>query len=130
MKHYEPGDDACFVVSQSPTIEKGASDRAAWCDDTWCYVDPCQCAITSTESFRFGTFEVSPGVQSGAFYSYATCGVESSSWSQDDQVQDAGGEQAGICGSPGGDSGATGLSLGPFVAVLLFAMTGRNILRR
>jgi hypothetical protein len=62
----EPGHAACFDLTTVPPTEKAISDQAGWCQDKWCYIDPCNCdASDATKSDYF------PG---SLFYSYATCG--------------------------------------------------------
>jgi len=64
--HKEPGASACFDITLTVPVEKTGSDKASWCDDPWCYVDPCACAASDpTASDYF------PAMLS---YSYATCG--------------------------------------------------------
>jgi hypothetical protein len=51
-----------------------SDDRApAWCEQKWCYVDPCSCAIgeppTRAEALLNATFQ-----KHSVYYSYATCG--------------------------------------------------------
>jgi len=64
QKHYEPGDAACF--DQATNMELAVADRASWCDDQWCYVDPCDCNSEASQSARFAGASYA--------YSYVTCG--------------------------------------------------------
>jgi len=64
--HKEPGHGACFDLVKVPPEEKAMSDQAGWCNQKWCYIDPCNCdAADATKSDYF------PGE---LFYSYGTCG--------------------------------------------------------
>jgi len=65
-KHMEPGHSSCFDLTTHPPIEKPPSKAADWCDNKWCYVDPCNCdAADATKSDYF---------PNQLTYSYTTCG--------------------------------------------------------
>jgi hypothetical protein len=62
----EPGSSSCFDITKTPPEEKATANQANWCNQKWCYIDPCKCdASDATKSDYF------PDV---LFYSYATCG--------------------------------------------------------
>eukprot|EP00746_Dinoflagellata_sp_MGD_P147758 gnl/MRDRNA2_/MRDRNA2_80075_c0_seq1.p1 gnl/MRDRNA2_/MRDRNA2_80075_c0~~gnl/MRDRNA2_/MRDRNA2_80075_c0_seq1.p1 ORF type:complete len:1679 (+),score=385.09 gnl/MRDRNA2_/MRDRNA2_80075_c0_seq1:132-5168(+) len=67
-QHQEPGAEACFDLSQDPPVELPKDRKADWCDQPWCYVDPCRCHSVDdmTKSDYF------PGTE--LVYSYDTCG--------------------------------------------------------
>lgn len=67
QKHREPGAAECFNITADPPAEKTLSDQETWCNDPWCYVDPCACDVKATKSSYFPT---DPQLT----YSYATCG--------------------------------------------------------
>mmetsp|Transcript_12164 Transcript_12164/g.28383 ORF Transcript_12164/g.28383 Transcript_12164/m.28383 type:complete len:476 (+) Transcript_12164:71-1498(+) len=80
-KQPEPGSSSCYnltTMTELPTAE-----QAGWCNDPWCYVDPCSCPVedlTLTSYF--------PG--SGLYYSYSNCGGVDTFSSSDNQNVDAG----------------------------------------
>merc|ERR1719160_214263 len=45
--HMEPGHSDCYDVDAgTPLPAEGsgaAKEQAGWCDDPWCYIDPCNC---------------------------------------------------------------------------------------
>jgi len=64
--HLEPGHAACADLTLSPPEQMPQSQQASWCNEPWCYIDPCNCdASDGTKSDYF------PGA---LFYSTATCG--------------------------------------------------------
>merc|ERR1719316_29030 len=72
MKHSEPGHTDCFDVASGtelPAPDSGAAKvRAGWCDDPWCYIDPCNC--NSPKQFKSDYFPDT------LHYTYLTCGDE------------------------------------------------------
>jgi len=75
----EPGHPSCYDTCKGEELPKATSagrrlakdcpqnngTKKAWCDDAWCYVDPCACeASDQSISLYFGQF----------VYSYMTCG--------------------------------------------------------
>lgn len=80
--HLEPTSSDCFNHMVSPPVpwparcrdggpegEKNTGCRKAWCDQPWCYVDPCACAAAdSPDMAESRTF---PG--SVLYYSYRNC---------------------------------------------------------
>merc|ERR1712224_612109 len=64
--HKEPGASSCFDLTKVPPEEKATADQANWCNQKWCYIDPCNCdAPDATKSDYF---------PDTLHYSYATCG--------------------------------------------------------
>jgi hypothetical protein len=64
--HIEPGHTDCYNVDTS--TEKHVDDKAEWCDDPWCYIDPCNCDVGSVfKSDYFGDV---------VSYTYLTCTPE------------------------------------------------------
>ena len=45
-----------------------------WCNDAWCYVDPCTCETMAKKSSYFPSLKTVGGKP--LYYSYATCGVD------------------------------------------------------
>ena len=73
--HKEPAQKDCFDLSAN--VELPAAQRAGWCDNSWCYVDPNNCTVEPKTSTYWGG-DVSqvcvPGVPNcPLYYSYATC---------------------------------------------------------
>lgn len=72
QKHIEPGHSDCYDVDkiqELPAPGSGAAkERAGWCDDPWCYIDPCNCNAPS--QYKSDYFPDS------LFYTYLTCGKE------------------------------------------------------
>lgn len=64
--HLEPGDPKCFDVNATPPVAKRQAEQAGYCNDPWCYIDPCACDVKATPS---SFFQVEPALT----YSYATC---------------------------------------------------------
>jgi len=67
--HAEPGNTACSIITNVASTTgrpKAAIDKAAWCDDTWCYVDPCNCNAPDVYSSSYFPLSM--------YYSYSTCG--------------------------------------------------------
>ena len=49
--HAEPGSVSCYDVSANPPTPLPAGpNRAAWCDQPWCYVDSEECAASDKAS--------------------------------------------------------------------------------
>jgi hypothetical protein len=64
--HLEPGSSSCFDLTTVPPTAKAIVDQANWCNQKWCYIDPCNCdAPDPTNSDYF---------PDTLHYSYATCG--------------------------------------------------------
>jgi hypothetical protein len=64
--HKEPGSSSCFDLTTTPPTELATSKQANWCNQKWCYIDPCNCdAPDATKSDYF---------PATLHYSYATCG--------------------------------------------------------
>merc|ERR1712039_551890 len=67
----EPTQSACYNASedQEPKVpQKLLSPQKGWCDDPWCYVDPCKCdAPDKAASVTFAHINE-------MFYSYTACG--------------------------------------------------------
>jgi hypothetical protein len=74
MKQIEPGDDRCYDVAagtELPAPGSGAAkERKGWCDDPWCYVDPCNCNAPSQYESTYFPLEG----EKKLFYTYLTCG--------------------------------------------------------
>eukprot|EP00747_Dinoflagellata_sp_TGD_P144259 gnl/TRDRNA2_/TRDRNA2_176469_c0_seq3.p1 gnl/TRDRNA2_/TRDRNA2_176469_c0~~gnl/TRDRNA2_/TRDRNA2_176469_c0_seq3.p1 ORF type:complete len:246 (+),score=30.83 gnl/TRDRNA2_/TRDRNA2_176469_c0_seq3:109-738(+) len=72
QKHMEPGHTDCYDTAagtELPAPDSGADKvRAGWCDDPWCYIDPCNCNAPS--QYKSDYFPDS------LFYTYLTCGDE------------------------------------------------------
>jgi len=67
--HGEPGNTACsYITTVASTTgqPKPANMKADWCDNTWCYVDPCNC--NAPDVYKSSYFPLS------MYYSYSTCG--------------------------------------------------------
>merc|ERR1740138_360775 len=52
MKHFEPGSSDCMNLDTGNELAIG--ERECWCDEVWCYVDPCNCNSDHAASIRFG----------------------------------------------------------------------------
>lgn len=99
----EPGHTGCFNLDKSPPVplpahKTDAADKhvegtqAGWCDDPWCYIDPCNCnADDQFESDYFGPL----------FYSYAVCGSADAYSGVADGSANKGAECAGSDGTSG-----------------------------
>eukprot|EP00747_Dinoflagellata_sp_TGD_P141524 gnl/TRDRNA2_/TRDRNA2_176137_c0_seq8.p1 gnl/TRDRNA2_/TRDRNA2_176137_c0~~gnl/TRDRNA2_/TRDRNA2_176137_c0_seq8.p1 ORF type:complete len:536 (-),score=95.38 gnl/TRDRNA2_/TRDRNA2_176137_c0_seq8:302-1909(-) len=61
--HMEPGHTDCYNVEAGK--EKHADAKADWCDDAWCYVDPCNC--NAPNQYKSNYFEGS------VTYTYSAC---------------------------------------------------------
>jgi hypothetical protein len=98
--HEEPGAASCYNQSQYPPVELSSSLKAPWCDEPWCYVDPCNCdAGDATKSDYFPEL---------LYYSYATCGSKNmytAMESGSNMVGNAQCAQAVVNGSSGGSLG-------------------------
>ncbi|CAE7365952.1 PKD2 [Symbiodinium natans] len=64
-KQSEPGASACFNLTSGEELP--ASEQAGWCNDPWCYVDPCTCPVADLALTSYF-----PG--SKLYYSYSNCG--------------------------------------------------------
>jgi hypothetical protein len=77
-KHLEPGDSSCWDFATGQ--ELSAAERASWCDNSWCYVDPTNCALTGAAESGYGWMttdcdpDVYPHEPCPVVYSYETCG--------------------------------------------------------
>lgn len=66
----EPGWTSCFDNSTNPPTRL-TTPSASWCEDPWCYVDPCKCdSSDATTSSTFAHLNVDK-----MYYSYTTCGA-------------------------------------------------------
>merc|ERR1711924_115676 len=63
MNHIEPGHSDCYSVAAGSELH--AEKKSEWCDDPWCYVDPCNCNAPS--QYRSDYFA---GILT---YTYFTC---------------------------------------------------------
>eukprot|EP00747_Dinoflagellata_sp_TGD_P164841 gnl/TRDRNA2_/TRDRNA2_185333_c0_seq1.p1 gnl/TRDRNA2_/TRDRNA2_185333_c0~~gnl/TRDRNA2_/TRDRNA2_185333_c0_seq1.p1 ORF type:complete len:208 (+),score=36.35 gnl/TRDRNA2_/TRDRNA2_185333_c0_seq1:84-707(+) len=72
VTHIEPGHTACYDVEagvEKPAFGSGSADeKAKWCDDPWCYIDPCNC--NAPERYAADYF----ASYSCLWYTYLTCG--------------------------------------------------------
>jgi len=66
--HAEPGDSKCYNLSTGKPLPKDKA--AAYCDLSWCYVDPCKCDLSDVAG---GNSTYFAGYK--AFYSYSMCGA-------------------------------------------------------
>ena len=93
-KHIEPGSPDCFNGSSANVIADGATvpwvsyyaagelppeQRASWCDQPWCYVDPSNCDTDIGYSSVWPanittTCEIESEARCALAYSYSTCG--------------------------------------------------------
>mmetsp|Transcript_57674 Transcript_57674/g.137197 ORF Transcript_57674/g.137197 Transcript_57674/m.137197 type:complete len:481 (-) Transcript_57674:115-1557(-) len=64
-KQPEPGAAECYDLTTGQELP--ASQQADWCNDPWCYVDPCTCPLGDLA--RSSYF---PGTE--LYYSYSNCG--------------------------------------------------------
>ncbi|CAJ1398790.1 unnamed protein product [Effrenium voratum] len=64
-KQAEPGSSSCWNLTND--MELPTADQAGWCNDPWCYVDPCTCPVADLAMSSYF-----PG--SGLYYSYSNCG--------------------------------------------------------
>ena len=75
-KHLEPGASACYDLTAG--LELPAGERAGWCDQPFCYVDPRACVSHDLEpSAHFlGNVSYACEVESpcALMYSYEACG--------------------------------------------------------
>jgi len=57
----------------TPPVDMQTGVKASWCDNAWCYIDPCACDdANANQAFYF---------DAELFYSYATCGT-ADQWTQ------------------------------------------------
>jgi len=66
-KQPEPFSSSCYNTTNDPPTELPEGVRASWCDDPWCYVDPCTCALSDVVKTEYF-----PGVD--IYYTYSNCG--------------------------------------------------------
>mmetsp|Transcript_23590 Transcript_23590/g.54512 ORF Transcript_23590/g.54512 Transcript_23590/m.54512 type:complete len:464 (-) Transcript_23590:74-1465(-) len=66
-KQPEPFSSSCYNTSTDPPTELVEGVRAAWCDDPWCYVDPCTCKL---EDIALSTYFPNETI----YFSYSNCG--------------------------------------------------------
>jgi len=92
QKHLEPGAGDCFNITASPPYEKIESEQATWCNDPWCYVDPCACDVKATQSSYF---------KSMLAYSYATCGASNNFIAQSELADQSTAVGDAICKADG-----------------------------
>merc|ERR1719230_1106015 len=103
--HIEPGHTSCYYVDKGtqkaphdPNDKDNKDKMADWCDDEWCYIDPCNCnAPKQFASDYFGPLT----------YTYLTCGSADAYTSTD---ADAGANAATCSKGPSGSSGSSGSS--------------------
>lgn len=96
QKHFEPGNEDCF--DQATNTELAVGVRADWCDNQWCYIDPCDCNVEQALSLYF---------EGEAYaYSYDTCGSEDAF-----AATIVGGTQVAQCSS-GNSEGNSGVNSG------------------
>jgi len=75
--HLEPANPDCFNVGEgvpwAAPCRAGQTSgcRAAWCDEPWCYVDPCTCHGAQAP-YDIMKSEYFPNT-GGVYYSYANC---------------------------------------------------------
>ncbi|GMI01940.1 hypothetical protein TrLO_g8137 [Triparma laevis f. longispina] len=55
------------------------SARPKWCDEPWCYVDLTSC-LTNRTKFTVKSTDLIAGAERSAYFSYETCGGDSSAW--------------------------------------------------
>jgi len=105
--HLEPGAADCFDQTTDPPTAKILTDQKTWCNDPWCYVDPCACDVQATPSTYFPTAWT---------YSYSTCGGRNNFLAESD-LADAGTEAgAAVCtrdGKSGGGGGGGAATASP-----------------
>ena len=78
--HYGVGEGRAWDMTCNPSCALGASDRAGWCDEPWCYVNATECRRKKTGKTVKET-DIIFGGEGRAFYSYKTCGGNGESWS-------------------------------------------------
>ena len=76
-KHAEPGQAGCWNLTTGE--ELAAGQRASWCDNHWCYIDPTHCELVGAgaEFSNYGWMTTDceePLSSCRVTYSYATCG--------------------------------------------------------
>lgn len=54
------------TTGNTDTSDTTSGTKASWCDDPWCYVDPCQCDASDVGQSTYFNDEIS--------FSYSTCG--------------------------------------------------------
>jgi hypothetical protein len=97
----EPGATACFDLSKTPPVEKAQSAQANWCNQKWCYIDPCNCdAPDATKSDYF---------PATLHYSYATCGDKNTYTALESSTNTVGNAE---CATVEGASDAHSLKMG------------------
>ena len=62
-----------------PYCDAAVASPPAYCAEQWCYVDPALCRASSA-GLRFGETQILQDASGLAYYSYATCGGDGSSW--------------------------------------------------
>lgn len=106
QKQREPGAPECYDVTSDPPVEKALSQQETWCNDPWCYVDPCACDVKATKSSYFPAMLV---------YSYATCGSRNNFLAESELADTSTSVGDAVCtqdGSGAGSSGSSGSSGG------------------
>lgn len=74
--HLETGDSRCFNLVTGEELPEG--ERAAWCRDPWCFVDPCTCNLADVGGGPSGAFMNEDGSETIVGYSYGNCKASSS----------------------------------------------------
>jgi len=65
--HAEPANSACYNASQSQPVPQKLNPATDWCNDPWCYVDPCACDAPDVSNSQVFVDQMK--------YSYAACGA-------------------------------------------------------
>jgi len=101
--HQEPGASSCYDLTTTPPTQKPQSNQANWCNQKWCYIDPCNCdAVDATKSDYF---------PDTLHYSYATCGDKNTYTALESSTNTVGNAECATA-EGGGSSDAHSLKMG------------------
>merc|ERR1712178_521408 len=91
-----------------PPEQMPQSQQASWCNEPWCYVDPCNCdASDATKSDYF------PGT---LFYSTATCGSKNTYTAVESATNTVGNAECATADESAGDATACQVGVGLMLA--------------
>ena len=66
-RQLDPADSDCYNQTTGTILP--LKDRADWCDQPWCYIDPDNCDLTDDHTSRYWS-----SIEDNLAYSYSTCG--------------------------------------------------------
>lgn len=110
---------SCAAWDENRHPDCSAVDPPAWCRQPWCYVDPCNCGVSSDKatSLPGATFQGKP-----LYYSYTTCGGADMYTNETVKANYTGNCEAWPPGGPPGGGGNSMVLASVIVGVLLVAL--------